>query len=155
MKDLKKIICLAIILLFLGTAIVPKFNAQVLNLNSSIDKPEESISVVCHLKDQIGRTRIESSLTTNELENLRETLNETQKAILTIYSNSASENEKTNAYIVLKQSFLELKQFELLPNEIKEQDFINLVTGANDKKHKKFIEFFTRFLEIKSKFNIL
>ncbi|MCK4365148.1 MAG: hypothetical protein KAW45_03795 [Thermoplasmatales archaeon] len=153
MKDLKKIISLAIILLFLGTAIVPKFNAQVLNLNSSIDNSKESISVVCHLKDQIGRTRIESTLTTYELEKLRETLNETQKAILTIYSNGAAEKEKTNAYNVLKKSFLELNQFELLPNEIKEQDFINLVTGViNNEKHKKFIEFFTRLLEFKSKF---
>ena len=121
MKNLNKIISLAIILLFLGTAVVPKFNAQVLNLSSSIKNSEESINVVCHLNNKIGRTRLESTLTTSELENLRETLNETQKTILTTFSKNSSENEKTNAYNVLKKSYLKLKQFDLLPNEIKEQ----------------------------------
>ena len=129
MKNLKKILVAFIVILFIVSINSPVFNAQ--NLKVSSINSENKILVSSYLKNRFNKQKIQSEISSDELQKLRETLDKTYFAIQIINSKDSSENQKTDAYNTLRNTYFQLKQLKLLDEKIDEKEFISLTTGNN------------------------
>ncbi len=147
---MKKIIVIGITLLCLTTCFLPITNAKSIEIESSSKDNIESVNVLCYIIKEDGKETIKSSITSDELIQVKETLKKIQTAIITLRLKESSKDEKANANNILENSYSKLKKFGLLSDDIDKEKFVDITTGENNifdnSKNQKIIDLCNRFL---------
>lgn len=135
---MKKFIVLITAIICVTTCFLPVTGSD-LNLPSDNQKVE----VLCHTIGLDGKETVKSKLTPSQVEQLKITISDTQDALKTLKS-SASEAEKAQAELTLKNSYSQLREFNLISEDFTYEDFIELTT-KEDHRADRIVELCNRF----------